>query len=609
MAPRVHVVMPKYRFMEIDLVNLKLYSVVRIPFRYVSLSRFMTRPFASFTSPEWINISVSIYSAQFSGIQCFLVGTGDHVVFRDAYRTAGRKEELYMSEPHTPQEWRDLYFCHAVAQFLLQEERQNVHSRPCQQLFAQIHGATNGFVMFFYKHQHAASESPPSASTQSGNTRFRFVYILHDYSYELDYSLQKKAISKFSTLHEHSPVYNNKRLHHTAALFTLPNNFSTDVLSRQVSVPLDTTMVFLESELLVSQFVLQYADVVVAVSQKMAKELATGDLQFPRREHICHILDAFVAKHKFYGITNGIDISALNPFDDIHLTRLHLHFPIIKAQRRFLDKFISNAPNEQNIDFSTDPKNFTSSPINPTSTPTNIRSIVSIKKELKKLLHDVHRLATSPTSPLFLFIGRFQHEKGIHTLLDILPHLKRLDARLIIMGQPNSFPLHQLIQATHDFSDFVSIIYDANVQSKIGTLVRAAADFLLHPSHFESFGLVAVEALLFGCAVVSTGVGGMAEFLVDRGGTVKLPHSPFNSSTFFNAYLFPLGGSIQQTLIAIEYAIYDYFHMSDGERDAWIWKWIQNALNLTWEGDRDGFGALDRYEFVYGLLSNNDHLT
>ena len=52
------------------------------------------------------------------------------------------------------------------------------------------------------------------------------------------------------------------------------------------------------------------------------------------------------------------------------------------------------------------------------------------------------------------------------------------------------------------------------IQEEYGPVLRAAADIVFVPSKTEAFGLVAAEGLAYGALVVTTGVGGLRDFLV-----------------------------------------------------------------------------------------------
>jgi len=118
-----------------------------------------------------------------------------------------------------------------------------------------------------------------------------------------------------------------------------------------------------------------------------------------------------------------------------------------------------------------------------------------------------------------LFVGRLDEQKGIDTLLDAVePFGDKLCVRIVgkavvggAQGQRNVFQVEWL--------GWRSL---AEVATEI-----AAADVVVVPSRWEGFGLVALEAMRGGCAVVASRVGGLAEIVVD-GVTGRLvdPDSP-----------------------------------------------------------------------------------
>jgi glycosyltransferase involved in cell wall biosynthesis len=122
--------------------------------------------------------------------------------------------------------------------------------------------------------------------------------------------------------------------------------------------------------------------------------------------------------------------------------------------------------------------------------------------------------------PEILFSGMVSEEKGIGILLEACAILKQRDAsfRCKIVGKAASkveeniftefIQRHQL----EDTVEFTGPLYDDNKWK-----AYAEADIFCFPTHYsaESFGLVAVEAMMFGLPVVATNWRGLADIVVD----------------------------------------------------------------------------------------------
>jgi len=128
------------------------------------------------------------------------------------------------------------------------------------------------------------------------------------------------------------------------------------------------------------------------------------------------------------------------------------------------------------------------------------------------------QLGFAQNESVVLFVGRFAPLKGIDRLLEAAAYLKNHERlRLVIVGgdgqdTPESKHLQKLSRnlGIQNLVTFVGRI----PQDKLPPYY-SAADVLVVPSYYESFGLVALESLASGTPVVATKVGAMESILQD----------------------------------------------------------------------------------------------
>lgn len=121
----------------------------------------------------------------------------------------------------------------------------------------------------------------------------------------------------------------------------------------------------------------------------------------------------------------------------------------------------------------------------------------------------VARHAINPSKPILLSVGRLDPLKGPDLLIHMLRHMRH-EATLLLVGGDEHDPQRCCLQALASelgISHRIKFI-DAVPQHDLLTYYRAT-DLFFIASHYESFGLVAVEALASGTPVIAPRIGGI----------------------------------------------------------------------------------------------------
>ncbi|KAI9283150.1 hypothetical protein BY458DRAFT_495579 [Sporodiniella umbellata] len=287
----------------------------------------------------------------------------------------------------------------------------------------------------------------------------------------------------------------------------------------------------------VSPLAIDAADIVTFVSKRMSKKMVEGDMDFYLKEVVMNPLLRKAEQGQFYGISHGVALDKnTDPFTETKLVEHGLNFStVMKSETKRLAK--------------------------------------------EFLIAHEQLLPEDIEKPLVLYVGRFQYNKGLETFVEAVELFKKYGIKMAILGQPNNYPLEWVEELARSNPDDVVLMTTVRQQEQWLSYFRAAADFVYVPSVTESFGLVAAEGLAFGSGVISTGAGGLSEFLVDR-----------TEGTEFNAYLFNAQqhGSLAQ---AIKTVAEDYQKMinSPADHESFVVRMMANAQALGWDrGDEKG---------------------
>ena len=123
--------------------------------------------------------------------------------------------------------------------------------------------------------------------------------------------------------------------------------------------------------------------------------------------------------------------------------------------------------------------------------------------------------------PVLLWVGRMAPIKGLDTLLDTVARLRegRRDMRLLVVGgdadEPTSGHETSLRHRIARLGLVDSVRFVGPQPQSVLPLYYAAADLTVLPSYYESFGMVALEAMACGSPVIASRVGGLITTIRD----------------------------------------------------------------------------------------------
>lgn len=134
------------------------------------------------------------------------------------------------------------------------------------------------------------------------------------------------------------------------------------------------------------------------------------------------------------------------------------------------------------------------------------------------------------TGAIVLYVGRFAPVKGLDRLIAAAGHLRsRRGLEFVVIGGdgPGTDAFTELQRLVRKTSTGSMVRFLGRVEHDLLPLYYSAADVLVVPSYYESFGLVGLEALACGTPVIAGRVGAMDTLIKDgRSGIVLDNPSP-----------------------------------------------------------------------------------
>ena len=134
------------------------------------------------------------------------------------------------------------------------------------------------------------------------------------------------------------------------------------------------------------------------------------------------------------------------------------------------------------------------------------------------------KLKLDSREKVILYVGRFDERKGIETLVRAFALLKERDLKnikLMIVGgssanMPDGAERGRIENIVNELGLKDSTIFVGRIGHDVLPLYYTAADVCVIPSHYEPFGLVAIEAMACGVPVVASNVGGLKFTIIPK---------------------------------------------------------------------------------------------
>lgn len=171
---------------------------------------------------------------------------------------------------------------------------------------------------------------------------------------------------------------------------------------------------------------------------------------------------------------------------------------------------------------------------------------IKLKSQSAKLKSNVHNMKLlkekyDVDGPYILFVGTLQPRKNIVRLIEAFARLKRItDLQLIIIGK-RGWLYEDILTAPEKFGiegkvKFLDFVPDEDLPA----FYKNAFCFVL-PSLYEGFGLPVLEAMKYGCPVLTSNVSSLPE----AGGDAALYFDPLNTDDIAKNLELIIGASLK----------------------------------------------------------------
>ncbi len=125
--------------------------------------------------------------------------------------------------------------------------------------------------------------------------------------------------------------------------------------------------------------------------------------------------------------------------------------------------------------------------------------------------------------PELLYIGRLEYEKGVHDAIAALPRIRRTHPGTTLTIAGDGTQQDWLVEVARKHKVLKAVHFAGRVDHDELLRLLHRADAAVLPSHYEPFGIAALEAAAAGIPLVTSTAGGLGEAVIDGETGVSFP--------------------------------------------------------------------------------------
>jgi glycogen(starch) synthase len=114
-----------------------------------------------------------------------------------------------------------------------------------------------------------------------------------------------------------------------------------------------------------------------------------------------------------------------------------------------------------------------------------------------------------------LYLGRLEYEKGIHDAIEALPRIRRTHPGTTLTIAGGGTQQQWLVEQARKHKVLKAVTFVGPLDHEELVRLLHTADAAVLPSHYEPFGLVALEAAATGIPLITSNVGGLGEAVIN----------------------------------------------------------------------------------------------